>query len=87
VGRNVLGDFDGQERHHILDTERPYTRYLSFHALVARKHAIDYRWRDEKELENWMMTKCGRMVSLTRKLGNSWMNGGMISNRLVIKLK
>ena len=49
-GKTCFGDFDGEELY-FYNMERPYMRCLSFHALVAREHALDYGWIDEKELK------------------------------------
>ncbi|OAJ40197.1 hypothetical protein BDEG_23961 [Batrachochytrium dendrobatidis JEL423] len=47
--KTCFNDFDGEL--HFLNSERPYMRCLSFHALLAREHALDYGWIDENELK------------------------------------
>ena len=73
-GKTCFGDFDGQELH-FLNTERPFTRCLAFHALVAREHAIDYGWIDEnelKELDDDDMWSDGFLDEKTRKFIDEW---------------
>jgi hypothetical protein len=58
-----------------LNTERPFTRCLSFHAFVAREHAIDYGWIDKnefKELDNDDMWSDGFLDEKTRKIIDEW---------------
>ena len=72
--RTCFGDFDGQELH-FLNSERPYTRCLSFHALVAREHAISYGWIEEdelKELDDDDMWSDGFLDEKTRKFIDEW---------------
>ncbi len=73
-GKTCFGDFDGQELH-FLNPERPFTRCLSFHALVAREHAIDYGWIGEdelKELDDDDMWSDGFLDEKTRKFIDEW---------------
>jgi hypothetical protein len=73
-GKTCFGDFDGQQLH-FLNTERPYTRCLSFHALVAREQAIDFGWIDEnelKELDDDDMWSDGFLDEKSRKLIEEW---------------
>jgi hypothetical protein len=73
-GKTCFGDFDGEELH-FLNAERPYTRCLSFHALVAREHAIDYGWigeTDLKELDDDDMWSDGFLDEKTRKFIDEW---------------
>ncbi|KAK5666886.1 hypothetical protein BDV3_004747 [Batrachochytrium dendrobatidis] len=54
--------------------ERPYMRCLSFHALLAREHALDYGWIDEnelKELDGDDMWSDG-FLEKTRKFIDEW---------------
>ncbi|KAL5040656.1 hypothetical protein RTP6_007645 [Batrachochytrium dendrobatidis] len=84
--KTCFNDFDGEL--HFLNSERPYMRCLSFHALLAREHALDYGWIDEnelKELDGDDMWSDGFL----EKTRNSLMSGGLMFavNRLLIKLK
>jgi hypothetical protein len=73
-GRTCFGDFEG-EKLEFLNTERPYMRCLSFHALVAREHALDYGWIDKNELtelNNDDMWSDGFLTEKTRNFIDEW---------------
>ena len=74
--KTCFADFDGHELH-FLNTERPYIRCLSFHALVAREHALDYGWIDKntlKQLDDDDMWSDGFLDERTRNFINEWRN-------------
>ena len=74
--KTCFADFDGQILH-FLNVERPYIRCLSFHALVAREHALDYGWIDEntlKQLDDDDMWSDGFLDERTRNFINEWRN-------------
>jgi hypothetical protein len=82
-GKTCFGDFDGTALHS-LNSERPYTRCLSFHAMVAREHALDYGWIDEnelKELDDDEMWSDGFLDENTKKVIDAW----RMANGLLIK--
>ncbi|KAL5036002.1 hypothetical protein RTP6_003612 [Batrachochytrium dendrobatidis] len=85
--KTCFNDFDGEL--HFLNSERPYMRCLSFHALLAREHALDYGWIDENELKELDGDDMWSDGFLDEKPGNSLMSGGLMFavNRLLIKLK
>ncbi|EGF82055.1 hypothetical protein BATDEDRAFT_23309 [Batrachochytrium dendrobatidis JAM81] len=71
--KTCFNDFDGEL--HFLNSERPYMRCLSFHALLAREHALDYGWIDEnelKELDGDDMWSDGFLDEKTRKFIDEW---------------